>query len=197
MNREDEMLEDAIREFVPMRMDDRLSRRLLMALDEASVSVTATDAIFESRLGVHRPAVMPDNFIERVEVATAPKVVAMATTGRVVSIRGYAAAAAVALFGAAAAFLAPISDERHVSAADSQSSGRQVPLSEVREFVPAGYARGLSEARDEGVVWKDNAPHRVLRIVYRDTITLRNEAGEVVEVEQPRVEYILVPKKID
>jgi hypothetical protein len=103
----------------------------------------------------------------------------------------------VALIGAAAAFLAPIDGGGNVPVADADASSPIVPLSEVREFVPAGYARGLSEARDEGVVWKDNAPHRVLRIVYTDTITLRNEAGEIVEVAQPRVEYIVVPKKID
>jgi hypothetical protein len=195
MNREDVTLEDAMRELVPKRLDASLFGRLHAALDGASAPVDSVDATIEAMLTRHRPAPLPDALKHRLGDAIAPKVVAMPM--RVIPFRRYAAAAAIALAGAAAALLAPIGDNQVVATTDTETPSAVIPLADARAFVPAGYARGLSEARDEGVVWKDNEPHRVLRIVYLDTITLHNEAGEIVEVEQPRVEYIVVPKKID
>jgi hypothetical protein len=65
-------------------------------------------------------------------------------------------------------------------------------------FVPAGFNRGLSEVHDEGVVWKSNSqPHSVVRVVYKDLVTLKDANGRTVQVEQPRVEYMLVPAKTD
>jgi hypothetical protein len=65
-------------------------------------------------------------------------------------------------------------------------------------LVPAGFDRGLSEASDEGVVWQSaNRPHRVLKVVYQERVTLKDSAGRTYQVEQPRVEYILVPAKTD
>jgi len=197
MNRDDAMLEDALRELVPSRLDPRLFGRLHASLDAASARVESADAALEAVLAAHRPSRLSDDLMQRLVDASASKVVEMPAPSRLVPFRRYAAAAAIALAGAAAALLAPIGGNQPAATADSESSAPVIPLADAREFVPAGYARGLSEARDEGVVWKDNAPHRVLRVVYTDTITLRNEAGEIVEVEQPRVEYIVVPKKID
>ena len=65
-------------------------------------------------------------------------------------------------------------------------------------FIPAGFNRGLSEVHDEGVVWKSNSqPHSVVRVVYKDLVTLKDASGRTVQVEQPRVEYMLVPAKTD
>jgi len=197
MNREDVTLEEAMRELAPKRLDASLFGRLHAALDGASAPVDSVDATIEAMLTRHRPAPLPDALKHRLADAISPKVVAMPMRGRVIPFRRYAAAAAIALAGAVAALLAPIGDNQVVATTDTEPPSAVIPLADARAFVPAGYARGLSEARDEGVVWKDNEPHRVLRIVYLDTITLRNEAGEIVEVEQPRVEYIVVPKKID
>ena len=63
-------------------------------------------------------------------------------------------------------------------------------------FVPASFNRGVSEVHDEGVVWKsNNQPHSLVRVVYKDKITLRDKQGRTFQVEQPRVEYMLVPAK--
>jgi hypothetical protein len=64
--------------------------------------------------------------------------------------------------------------------------------------VPAGFNRGLSEASDEGVIFQsEDKAHRVLKMVYHDRVTLKDESGRMYEIEQPRTEYILVPSKID
>ena len=64
-------------------------------------------------------------------------------------------------------------------------------------FVPASYGNNVQTASDEGVVWKENRPHRMVRVVYKEHGSFTNDKGERVEAEIPRVEYILVPEKID
>jgi len=197
MNCDDAMLEEALCALAPSRLDPRLFGRLHDSLEHASARVESADATIETMLAAHRPACLTDALMQRFVDVIPSNVIGMASPGRMIVFRRYAAAAVIALVGAVAALLAPIGGKQSAATTASESTAPIIPLAEARQFVPAGYARGLSEARDEGVVWKDNAPHRVLRIVYTDTITLRNEAGEIVEVEQPRVEYIVVPKKID
>jgi len=197
MNCEDAMLEQTLRGQLPARLDHKVFSRMLAALESASMPVDAVDHELEGWLATQTPARLPDSLMVRLAEVPAPKVVPIPIARRVIPFRRYAAVAAVAMFGAAAALLAPIGDKGSRATADAEPATPVLPLTQVREFVPAGYARGLSEARDEGVIWRDNAPHRILRIVYTDTLTLTNEDGEIVEVEQPRVEYIVVPEKID
>ena len=160
----------------------------------------AADAAFEASLAGIRPAHLSDETLTRAAMLAPSNVVTLPAPERVMPFRRYAAAAAIALVGAAAAFLAPMGGNAPSVADNAPASETPTPrLSPVdaRAFVPASHQRGLSEATDEGLVWQNETPHRVLRIVYEDTITLTNEAGEVVEVQQPRVEYILVPEKVD
>lgn len=198
MNYDDDMLEVALSDLAPSRLDPQLFGRLHGALEEASSPVDATDVYSEGMLAAYRPAPLTDSLKQRLVDATVVKAIPMpVASDRIIPFRHYAVAAVIALAGAAAALIAPIRDARSPAMADVDVPSPAIPTSAAREFVPAGYVRGLSDARDEGLLWKDDAPHRVLRIVYTDTITLRNEAGEIVEVEQPRVEYIVVPSKID
>jgi hypothetical protein len=63
--------------------------------------------------------------------------------------------------------------------------------------VPASVGTGLDEARDEGVRWTaDGKPVRMVRVIYKDRVKYRNADGEIIEVERPRVEYLVVPEKI-
>ena len=49
-----------------------------------------------------------------------------------------------------------------------------------------------------GVRWtKEGKPVRLYRVIYRDKAQLKNNRGEIIEVEKPRAEYFLVPEKID
>jgi len=179
---------------MPPGLLDRFS-----SLVEVAVPV---DAEFEASLALIQPARLPASVLDgAVSLADSP-VVPLPAPERVIPFRRFAAAAAIALVGAAAALVAPIGGISSPApvADNAPTSGTAAPRlspADARSFVPAGHQRGLSDASDEGVVWKNDQPHRVLRIVYQDTITLTNEAGEIVELEQPRVEYILVPEKMD
>ena len=65
-------------------------------------------------------------------------------------------------------------------------------------FMTAGYGRNVREASDEGVVWSQGqVPHRRVRVVYVDKAVMINPQGERIEVERPRVEWLLVPEKMD
>jgi hypothetical protein len=105
----------------------------------------------------------------------------------------YAAAAAVAVAGAFSAFMLdggvaskskPVAESPGVRVADG--------------FVPASVGTGLGDASDEGVVWtRDGKPVRMVRVIYKDRVMYRDAAGKVLEIERPRVEYLMVPEKID
>jgi hypothetical protein len=103
----------------------------------------------------------------------------------------------VAIIGAATALMVPTgrTPENHnhqVAAAPSATTTSS------RNFVPASFNTNLSEVHDEGVIWKsNNQPHSVVRMVYKDQVTLKDANGRTVQVEQPRVEYMLVPAKTD
>jgi len=113
----------------------------------------------------------------------------------------WATAAAVAAIGAAAALLMPtqpLAKTAKISPAGSHQSSPPLSASAAQNFVPATYNRGLSAVHDEGVIWNsNNEPQRVVRVVYMEQITLKDADGRTLEVEQPRVEYLLVPDKTD
>ncbi len=116
----------------------------------------------------------------------------------------FAAAAAVALLGALAALYTPGKSPQPTLAATAtpapQAPARTTaPASPASQnFVPAGFNTGLSQTSDEGVVWKaKDQPRRVVKVVYWDRVTFVNPEGRKIEYEKPRVEYLLVPEKID
>jgi hypothetical protein len=193
MQRDDIAFENSLARAVPSRLDDRLLDRLAVALDPDAVP--EIDAYFERFLTAQRPVALSDSLMARLAplAEDLPNVIPMPAPARVIPFRRYAAAAAVAVVGAVAAFFAPIKGRGPAVAGRDVPVATPIATGDSRQFVPAAYQRGLSEACDEGTIWKDNLPHRVLRIVYTDTITLRNDAGETVEVEKPCVEYIVVP----
>ena len=109
-----------------------------------------------------------------------------------------AAAAAMALIGAVTAMLVPARHGPVKLATATQHTRVTSPAPAAADLIPAGFNRGLAEARDEGVIWQPNdRPHRVLKVVYRDCVTLKDAAGHTYQVERPRVEYILVPAEND
>lgn len=121
------------------------------------------------------------------------------------------AAAAVALLGAATALLVPTgprgsapgiaANGNAVTATQQPAASPQLspPLPAVSpRFVPAGLDSRLRQANDEGVIWTaPDQPHRVLQVIYNDRVTVVDQDGRTYPVERPRVEYILLPEKID
>lgn len=110
----------------------------------------------------------------------------------------WSAAAAVALIGALSALIVPPRHETHRFTGGPSKSQNALPTRSSAHLVPASFNRGLTETHDEGVIWPSNEPaQRVLKVVYTDRVTLKDATGQTYQVEQPRVEYILVPAKAD
>lgn len=159
-------------------------------------------------LATHRPAALPPALAEslhatlsNVEFPQESKIVpfpAKDTSRTRTRPAWLSAVALVALCGVLAALLVPVSEKSNTVATTPKLPAAAEGTA-TTELVPAGFRRGLSEASDEGVVWQaPDRAHRVLRVVYKDTVTMRDEqTGRVYQIEEPRVEYILVPAKID
>lgn len=99
------------------------------------------------------------------------------------------AVAAVAVLGAVIAWVMPDSHDRTAT-----SGGGTIPAA---SFTPDIARSGVGDVRDEGVVWTGGQPLRKVRVIYRDRVILRNARGELMEVEMPRTEVVLVPERVD
>ena len=224
MNETDSILESRLRSFEPAALDEALLARLESCADDSLLEPRPEDAELVAALAALRPMDLPDSlrspllaqleslpFPADEKVLLFPKAGPAAAPARPVSQRSDAwfRAAAVALLGAAAAlWLTPSSRQDRQVAANPPPAQTAAPTSQANNpasrlaspngLVPTSYDRSLDEARNEGIVWQDkHQPHHLIRVVYRDQITLRDANGQTIQVEQPRVEFILVPGKID
>lgn len=209
MNPDLSSLEAQLRDLRPAPLDEALLSRLDAAADGTLAELTAEEIRFETGLRANRPAKLPADFLAELEgiVRGAPfaaeeKIVPFPHACPAVARRKrprWAAAAAVALIGAASALLMP--ESKPISPIASQpppQTSTPIPNTDNGGLVPAAFNRGVSEVRDEGIVWKsNNQPHNLVRVVYQDKATLKDRSGRIVEVERPRVEYMLVPARTD
>jgi hypothetical protein len=122
------------------------------------------------------------------------------------SSRWLASAAAVAIMGALAAMMVPqpTGNGSNLATRDTPRSSESRPTAQASArpssfpLVPAGLNRSLREASDEGVVLNNqHLPHRILKFVYNEQVTYKDNQGRTYQVEQPRVEYFIVPAKTD
>ncbi len=209
MKTDPSLLEEKLRKLQAAPLDEALLERLEASADGTWTELSPQEIRVESFLREVSPARLPADFLaslvsitDGVQFPVDQKVIIFPNTNIYPGKRGHrsmwGAAAAVAIIGAISALLIPTGSHSNHS---SQVANRiQPPLSSNKtgNFVPASFNRGLSEVHDEGVVWKsNNAPHRVMRVVYMDHVTLKDANGRTMEVEQPRVEYMLVPAKTD
>jgi hypothetical protein len=106
-----------------------------------------------------------------------------------------AAAAAVAVMGG---FSALMMGPQQGSGPVAGKPAPQAPVSSAKELVPASVGSKVSEAQDEGLIWtRDGKPMRRVKVIYMDKVKYAGEDGKIVEMERPRVEWLLVPEKID
>ncbi len=205
MNHDLHDLESSLAGLRPSRADQALLERLESAADGSLTELTVSELRFESLLSSQRPAALPAEFFASLEkvVASTPfpvgEKIVMFTKGNVAPknvrrFRPMLAAAAVALLGGMTALMMPTGT---IPKTGGPTVSNPIPSRTSGSFVPAGYGNNVQTASDEGVVWKENRPHRVVRVVFKERASFINAHGERVEVEQPRVEYILVPEKID
>ena len=209
MSFDPDTFENELRQLRPLALRAALLDRLDACAAGTWRGTSAAENAAESRLAGHPPAALPPALMASLESIVAP--VAFPQDRKIVLFpsrqdessprqhRGWlTAAAAVAICGALAALFVPM--ERKPLVASGQTTAAPPPKAAkaAAGLMPAGFRRGISEARDEGVVWQSaDKAHQVLRVVYKDTVTLKDPNGRIYQVEEPRVEYILVPAKID
>jgi hypothetical protein len=107
-----------------------------------------------------------------------------------------AAAAAVAVLGAFSALM--MGPQKTASPRIVEGHKTEIPATSPKDLVPASVGSKVSEAQDEGLTWtRDGKPMRRVKVIYMDKVKYAGGDGKIVEMERPRVEWILVPEKID
>ena len=210
MTQDPSFLEVQLRELQATALDDALLLRLEAAAEGTLTELSHEEVRFEALLRKTSPARLLPEFLAQLEavvhevpfsvnekIVLFPKANTAIHTHRKRPV--WAAAAAVALIGAGSALLIPAgkAPEKIVSqSAPVRAVSPSVSRIANGNFVPASFNSGVSEVHDEGVVWKsNNQPHSLVRVTYKDKITLKDQEGRTFQVEQPRIEYMLVPAK--
>ena len=197
-------IENDLRKLHAAALDEELLARLEACADGTWTRLDPVELELEHRLRSISPSRMSDSLMASLESTVAgvtfpavvPKILRFPPVEATPSRKFYRSwsAAAVALFGGLAGLLVPTAKEDVTTVASPNLNSSR--SAQVAPLIPAGFNRGLKEASDEGVIWQSSQqPHRVLKVVYQDRVTLKDAAGHTYQVEQPRVEYILVPTK--
>ncbi len=208
MSHEITSLESQLRALRPASPGPALLDRLEACAAGVWQNTSRTERAAGEALAGRQPAALPPALLEslhgvldQVPFPQPSKIVAFPAKAGAPALRRHsrlAAVALVALCGVLTALLVPVSDKPDAVAANPPRPGAAPAAANKANLTPAGFRRGLSEASDEGVVWQ--SPHRayrILRVDYQDTYTMPGSDGSIYQLEQPRVEYILVPAKID
>jgi len=196
-------LETQLNKLTPSPLDSALLERLEACTDGSITTLTPTELQFEASLRKTRPQALPQDLLADLEgifagvpFAQDEKVVlfpkSSAKIGKITRFPRpmWAAAAAVALIGAASALLMP-SRQEQAPIVQISPSATSAPINNNSNIVPAGY-------NDEGVIWNQNdQPRRVLRVRYDDYILKKDATGKQVKILTPRYEYVLIPEKAD
>jgi len=204
-------LESDLRKLNAAGLDPSLLDRLEAAATDRLTELSPLEKQFEAELRRFRPNALPPSLLASLEIQcsgiTFPEAAAVIPFPKVKQApqsrrAAWGAAAAVALFGAFAALLIPTKPGNHSSVAGHKpaplrpEAGMNTPRT--ADLTPAEFSRKLSETSDEGVIWPSNQQaHRVLKVVYKDLVTLKRADGSSYQVEQPRVEYFIVPTHSD
>jgi hypothetical protein len=205
MDEDFQELEATLKGMRPVAPDAACMDRLLAALERRTPAV---DVTMERELGKLSPSALDRGVQERLleTVSRVPfpvneKVVLFPGKSKPVekaparrSWLGAAAAVAV-LGGFSALMMGPQQGTPRVAG----KGGTETPASpSAKELVPASVGSKVSEAQDEGLIWtRDGKPMRRVKVIYMDKVKYAGEDGKIVEMERPRVEWILVPEKID
>jgi hypothetical protein len=109
-----------------------------------------------------------------------------------------AAAAAVAVLGGFSALMMGPQKDGSGPIVRKEASIGPVESPHDPRLVDASVGSQVREAQDEGVTWtRDGKALRRVKVIYMDKVKYVGDDGKVVEMERPRVEWLLVPEKID
>lgn len=199
-------LESDLRSLRPSGLDPALLDRLESAAEGTWTDLDPLEKQLEAELRHQRPARVPEALMAALEAATDgvefPGDRAVVPFSPAVAEResrskggGWKAAAAVAVLGALSALMLPPREPAATTAAKPAAPALESPAGPATSaLTPAQFSRKLSETHDEGVIWPSNRqPFRVVKVVYMDQVTLTRDDGTTYQVEQPRVEYYMVP----
>ncbi|MEI8039697.1 MAG: hypothetical protein WCJ14_15055 [Verrucomicrobiota bacterium] len=202
-------MESALRQLRPARPDAALLARLEACTDNSWTEPQPATRGLVNQLGRLAPSPLPAALLaaltatlDTVAPPGEPKIISFPSARTATPHhprRWWGAAAAVALIGGVAALYAPIHHATGpLAAAPHAPNQATLPTRPTGPLIPASFNRGLTEAHDEGVIWPSNdQARRVLKVVYRDRVTLKDASGRTYQVDRPRVEYILVPANAD
>lgn len=210
MNHDPSSLDAALQGLRATPLQADLLQRLEAAADGTLTQLSAEEIRFEETLQQLAPTALDSDFMAQLlaTVHDVPfpgneKIVPFPQIHHPAAVRRkspqWAAAAAVALIGGMAALILPGREGQKIS---SQPRKDMVSTAQPRDWaknlVPTAFNRGVSELSHEGVFMNsDNHPLDVVKIVYKDLVTLKDDQGRTIQVEQPRVEYLSVPAKLD
>ena len=203
----------------PTGLDEDFLARLTACADGTDLNITEGEAVFEAHLRALRPRPIPGTLKtsllnalgdtpfaldEIIVLFNKPSSASVMYGKKLSAFRFNVAAAAVALLGSLTAFLIPEGIRKGQSAETGDATGFvPAPItntpSQIKtapsQIAPASIS---SHTRDEGVIWSDkNQPHRILRRIYMDQVLTKDAAGNFFPELRPRVEYVIIPDKID
>jgi hypothetical protein len=219
MNDDLQELEASLAVLKPAGLDSAFTSRLLACTEGHGAAPDAALRQLEQDLHRHRPAALSPAMLgklteiaagtafpldEKILLFPKPAAVPPAAVRRR-PLPMVAAAAAVALCGAAAALLFPAAPPAATPLAGrpaaTEFAAPRSPspaIGPASRALPASFDRDLRSTHDEGVVWHSReGSHRVLRIEYIDRVSVTDQSGKTIEIEQPRVQYLIVPERID
>ena len=207
MKKDSKELEDQLTGQQVADLDEQLLDRLEAAAEGTLTQLNEEEVKFEARLRAIQPQGLSPQLLasleSKVEGLPAPTQVSVLPFPGSQHIKkdqpaprfSWAAAAAAVLFLGvlSALWLDPMTGTTNTAGNPPTSSGNSIntPLPSA---LPAEFTRALSEAQNEGIIWKDNdSPHQVIKVTYTDRVSMEREDGSTYVVEKPRVEYYLVP----
>lgn len=212
MNSEFSDIEAQLAGMRPQRLDDELSLRLKGLLDRGGLELSDDELAFEHDLLAMRPvALSPRQFsafaglLDEVPAAAPPVESSKVIEFPAVQRRQrplWASAAAVAILGAFTALMLPKGKPNRAETVVVQNTpvaslaAPGLAAADSPNIVPAGFNRGIQSAQDQGVVWHGGRGTRVVKVEYLDKAVIQKD-GKKVEVQQPRVEYLVVPENVD
>ena len=213
-----QQVESALHSASPAELDGDTLERLELACHDQLADLPPSLVAAESQLETLAPTALPDHLAARAEtilsrisyeehskfISFTKATPAPSSPQPVPSKKPtLAIAAAVALCGAAIPFfINPPQDPSHTAATPQPSLATPATPSPHHSsraaFAPAGFSTDVRNTNDLGVVWSDDRqPLRVVKVIYIDETKFLNDQGEEIIAEIPRIEYILVPEKID
>ncbi|MGE9289989.1 MAG: hypothetical protein ACQKBT_03300 [Puniceicoccales bacterium] len=218
MNEELKQLEASLRDLRPAPLEHGLNDRLERAMSGELESFRPDLLTLERKASNQSPVALPEELLDQLVHVCAQtpfpvdeKVVLFPgesgprekPSRKRIShrIAHYAAVACVALAGGLSAYFVQLDDSQATAVVKQEVSSPAPIISDPEDrghFVPAAFNSGVSNASDLGLMWPDQGrPVRVLKVIYMDEIKMMNDEGEELIYTAPRVEYVVVPEKVD